>query len=138
VFALFGMLGCVLLLAKLFRRAAWLGNVAVGFMIGVGAAVAVAGALLGTLVPQTLAAAGPIEPGNLLPGFLILISMALVLVSFSYSRASPRSPMARVRELGRWVLHIALGATFALVFIAGASVLTGLLRDLVLLVSSNP
>ena len=61
VFGLFGLLGCVFLLAKIFPRTAWLGNVAVGTMLGVGAGVAIGGALFGTLLPQTSAAAGSLR-----------------------------------------------------------------------------
>jgi len=134
IFALFGLLGCVFLLAKLFRRAAWLGNVAVGYMLGAGAAVAVGGALLGTLASQTIAATTSLNPrvvglDGLLTHGLILLGTILVLLSFVYSRSSQRGALSLFRNLGRGVLSIAFGATFALVFIAGASVLTGLARD---------
>lgn len=137
LFALFGLLGCIFLMAKLFRRAAWLGNVAVGYMLGVGVAVAIAGALLGTLAPQTMAATASLNPGAVglggaLTNVLILGATVLTLLSFMYGRSPQRSPMNWIRSLGRGVLFIALGATFALVFIAGASVLTGLMRDLYL------
>jgi len=45
----------VLLLMKLSPRTAWLGTPSVAFLVGVGAAVAVGGAVMGTLIPQTQA-----------------------------------------------------------------------------------
>jgi hypothetical protein len=122
-FALFGLLGCVFLFAKLFRRAAWLGNVAVGYMIGVGAGVAVGGAILGTLGPQTRAAS-QLDFGNLLAGLLALGATLTALIAFTYNRAIWRGPIGWIGRMGQGALQIALGATFALVFIASASVLT--------------
>lgn len=121
-FALFALLGCVFLFAKLFRRAAWLGNVAVGYMIGVGAGVAIGGAILGTLGPQTQAA--QLDPDNFVPSLLALSATVTALIAFTYSRAAWRGPVGWIGRVGQGALQIALGATFALVFIAGASVLT--------------
>ena len=142
VFGWFGVLGCVFLIAKLLRRAAWLGNVAVGYMIGVGAGVAIGGALFGTLAPQALNAAVSLNPGALGPdgapigligtliNFLILVSTVATLIAFTYSRAAWRSPVGWIGMLGRGVLYVAFGAAFALVFIAGASVLTTWASDI--------
>ena len=125
VFGWFGVLGCVFLIAKLLRRAAWLGNVAVGYMIGVGAGVAIGGALFGTLAPQVLASTAS-GLGNL----LILVTTVATLIAFTYSRAAWRSPVGWIGTLGRGVLYVAFGAAFALVFIAGASVLTTWASDI--------
>jgi len=125
VFGWFGVLGCVFLIAKLLRRAAWLGNVAVGYMIGVGAGLAIGGALFGTLAPQVLASTAS-GLGNL----LILVTTVATLIAFTYSRAAWRSPVGWIGTLGRGVLYVAFGAAFALVFIAGASVLTTWASDI--------
>jgi len=133
VFGLFGLLGCVFLLAKIFPRTAWLGNVAVGTMLGVGAGVAVGGALFGTLLPQTSAAAGslgPREAGGIVIGLLLLASTVTTLLAFTYRSASRRTPLGAIGLIGRGFLYVALGATFALVFISGASVLVAWMRNL--------
>jgi hypothetical protein len=44
------------LLAKLSPRISWIGNFAMAVLVGVGAAAAVGGALIGTLLPQAQAA----------------------------------------------------------------------------------
>lgn len=133
-FGLFGVLGCVFMLAKLLRRAAWLGNVAVGYIIGAGVGTAVGGALIGTLVPQTLGSVLSVNPGTIGPvaalsNALIVVSSLTVLLAFAYSQGARRSVVGALGSLGRTFLHIALGATFALVFIASASVLSALVRD---------
>ena len=47
---------CVsLILAKLIPRISWIGNFAMAVLVGVGAATAIGGALLGTLIPQARA-----------------------------------------------------------------------------------
>ncbi len=133
-FGLFSLLGLVFLLAKLLRRAAWLGNVAVGYMLGVGAGVAVGGALFGALIPQTVAAAESLTTsGGILPGLLLLVSTVTTLMAFAYNRASRRSILGAIGSVGRGFLYVAFGATFALVFIAGASVLSGWVRDIFVL-----
>ena len=133
-FGLFGVLGCVFMLAKLLRRAAWLGNVAVGYLIGAGVGTAVGGALIGTLVPQTLGSVLPFNPdaigaGGVLSNALIVASSVTVLLAFAYSRGAQRGVVGALGSVGRIFLHVALGATFALVFIASASVLSALMRD---------
>ena len=136
VFGLFGLLGCVFLLAKVFPRTAWLGNVAVGYMLGVGAGVAIGGALFGTLLPQTSAAAASLRsPEGIVMGLLLLASTVTTLLAFTYRSASRRTPLGAMGLLGQGFLYVALGATFALVFISGASVLVAWVRDLYSFVS---
>jgi energy-converting hydrogenase Eha subunit E len=110
-------------------------------MLGVGAGLAVGGALFGTLAPQTLAASASLIPSAGGPvgawvNVLILISTVTTLVAFAYSRSVQRSAVGRIGALGRGLLHVAFGATFALVFIAGASVLSAWLRDFFLFLNS--
>lgn len=131
VFALFGWLGCIFLLSKLLKRAAGLGDVAVGYMIGVGTALALAGALVGTLGPQTLDAVAPLTQGGaIIPNVLVLISTLVVLLSFRYRRVAARSMAGYMTRLGHAFLYVAFGATFALVFIANASVLVSVVQSI--------
>ncbi len=55
VLTLLPLIGSVMLFMKLFRRTSRYGNIAIGFLVGVGAAVAIGGALQGTLFPQVQA-----------------------------------------------------------------------------------
>ena len=54
VFMLVPLLGAVLILMKISPRLAGMGRMAMAFMVGVGAAVTIAGALTGTLIPQVM------------------------------------------------------------------------------------
>ena len=80
------LLGALLLLKGIPRLSA-LGNVSMGFMLGVGAAVAISGALLGTLIPQmqTTATGISLKDGGvaLLNGGLILVGTLTSLFVFS-------------------------------------------------------
>ena len=53
------------LVTKLSPRIAWLGGFAMALMVGVGAATALSGAVIGTLIPQTRAAMDIVQPGPL-------------------------------------------------------------------------
>ena len=91
------ILGALLLL-KGFPRLSAVGNISMGFLLGVGAAVAVSGALLGTLIPQTQAVgAGVTLRTGLAPfldGLLMLVGTILALFAFS-----PRVRVGRAGEL---------------------------------------
>src|SRR5574339_273014 len=52
------------LLAKLSPRTSWMGNFAMAILVGVGAASAVGGALMGTLVPQAQTAMNEFDLGS--------------------------------------------------------------------------
>jgi hypothetical protein len=130
VIAGFGLIGCILLLLKLFPRFAGVGNIPMGYLIGVGAAVALGGALFGTFSPQIVAAAQ--VPAALtdkdvvvktLLGILALAGTLSTLISFGFYRATRGGILSGVNALGRFFLAISLGATFALVYVSSASLL---------------
>ncbi|HEX6269560.1 MAG TPA: hypothetical protein VFZ43_04945, partial [Anaerolineales bacterium] len=56
ILAIVPMLLGISLLAKLSPRISWIGNFAMAVLVGVGAASALGGAVLGTLIPQAQAA----------------------------------------------------------------------------------
>jgi hypothetical protein len=69
-----------LLLLKLIRPLAWLGNSAVALLVGVGAAVALIGAISGTLLPQ-ITAAYP----DAATGILVALLTVTVLLYFHFT-----------------------------------------------------
>src|SRR5215217_8090719 len=94
IFALIPLLLSVSLLAKFSPRIAWLGNVAMAVLVGVGASVAVGGALIGTLLPQAQAAMNAFDLGavlganplfRLVEGTVMLLGTVLTLASFHFS-----------------------------------------------------
>ncbi|HEX9012551.1 MAG TPA: hypothetical protein VF813_03510 [Anaerolineaceae bacterium] len=152
----------LLLLTKLIPRLARVGNISMAFLVGVGAAAVIGGAVLGTLIPQGAAAAGQFNvraaPGS--PGFLLLDALvALVgtiatLFYFYYgtrprpgvpagsgdsgesgeiSEISQRSrPVELAAQIGQVFLAITLGAVFAGVF---SSALAALIERLLAIFS---
>jgi hypothetical protein len=132
------------LLLKLSRQTAPLGNVTMGFVFGVGSAVAVGGAVLGTLLPQVVATAIPFSPAeapslvaeqgsalNVLAGLLIMIGTIATLLYF-YFDARPvaegeveRPAWIRISgRVGQAYLMIAFGSLFAGTIVASLALLT--------------
>jgi len=123
-----GALGGVLLLLKTMRVGQRVGGLVVAGMVGVGAAVAVGGALTGTLIPQAGAAMVsllPLEAGNRLveatvEGLFTVVGTLATLGFFWYGgRSEPgspvtRSPLARpVAAVGQLFIAVAFGALYA-------------------------
>lgn len=121
-----GLLGCFLISFKLWPRLASVGNVSVGYLVGVGAAVALGGALFGTLGTQVIATVvtqPSSSPGKVLLDILALGATLTTLISFGFYRVARGGVLSGVNALGRFFLSIALGATFALVYVASLSLL---------------
>jgi hypothetical protein len=124
------------LLAKLFPKLAWLGNFAMAILVGVGAATAVGGALLGTLIPQIGAAIDAVdvvstEPGaaffvqliqnadKLFEGVVMLIGTVFTLGYFQFTagRAADGTPKRNaVFEGVAWVGRLFIAVTFGVLF----------------------
>ena len=135
---------CLSLLAKLTPRISWIGNVAMAVLVGVGAAAAVGGALLGTLIPQarasmaafdfSSAASGVEAAGRLLEASVMLAGTTFTLASFHFSASrAPDGTAKRNRILdiiawvGRIFIAITLGVLFAGVYM---SALTAMIERL--------
>lgn len=129
----------VLLLFKGYPRQAYVGNVSMGYLIGVGAAVAMGGALLGTLAPQIAAtgrALGSTSLENLrfgiIDGLMIVVGTISTLVSFTFVRPTGwrrwdlwERVMSRVTQVGRVFLILALAVGFAGALTTSLSILIG-------------
>jgi len=125
------------LLAKPFPRIAWLGSFAMAVLVGVGAATALSGAVIGTMIPQSNAAMDAfVSPTflQLIEGVVMLAGTVLTLIYFQFSakRAADGSIRRNViLEIlawgGRIFIAITLGALFAGVYMAA---LTALLERL--------
>ena len=137
-----------LLLFKLSRPLAGLGNIATGYLIGVGLGVAAGGAVLGTLYAQSVSTAtlSGVRTDN--PLWLIIDSVILVfgtltvLLSFTFTATGRRGiggwAARLVRALsifGRGFVYVALGAAFAGVYAASVAVLAGQAQTLVIQVA---
>ena len=124
------------------------GNVAVAYLVGVGAAAAVGGAVQGTIFPQTLATmdafnfslmrARGVGAGEfLVTGIFMLLGTVSTLAYFHFS-ARPRRdrPPARPRwieglaKVGEGFIAVTFGALFAGVYLAAASALASSISTL--------
>jgi hypothetical protein len=118
----------VLLLFKV--RTAWspLGNLSVAFLFGVGSALALGGALDGTLLPQLAATLVPLDS---LENVLLVVGTLGALLSFRFVQPTTTRLGARAVEalgrgwgtLGRWFVWMALGALFANIAVSRITIL---------------
>lgn len=135
----------LLLLTKPSKTLSWLGNLSVAVLIGVGAALAIGGAIMGTLLPQADAAANVnhyvTRYGSglgILSGIVVLLGTIGVLIHFNFG-SGEGGPVARLRSglvktwgaLGRWFILIAFAAILATTFLSRLSFLAGRIQFLI-------
>jgi hypothetical protein len=132
------------LFAKLIPRLAWIGSFAMAVLVGVGAAAALGGALIGTLLPQAQAAINGFDLRSagggvnaflqVIQGGVMLLGTVFTLASFHFSagRAADGAPQRnRIIEGIAWVGRIFIAITFGVLF-AGVymSALTAMIERL--------
>ena len=148
------VLWIVLLSMKLFPKTARIGNPAAGLLVGVGAAVAVSGAIQGTLVPQLTASGEYFAPGLMkqaiglgqygtvlgyfLRGLVVLVGTIATLAHFHFgaqpapNQIPTRKPFIEViSKVGQVFVAIAFGVIFAGIYSAA---LTALIERLVFII----
>jgi hypothetical protein len=120
----------LLLIAKLLPRFSFLGNFSMAYLVGAGAAVAVGGAVMGTLVSQTGALISPFDlsaSANPIPqiaeGAFILVGTLATLFYFQFSarvqanQTVHRSqPIEIIGKIGQAFIAVTFGALLAGVF----------------------
>lgn len=109
----------LLLLLKSSPRLGRLGNIAIAFLIGVGTAVALVGAVAGTLLPLAATTSSGVRV-DVLNGFLAFLGVASTLVYFHYlARRKPDGSTGRglvvrvISAVGQGFIVITLGALYA-------------------------
>ena len=135
---------CLSLLAKLIPRISWIGNIAMAVLVGVGAAAAVGGALLGTLIPQARASMAAFDVRSaasgadaflgLVEGIVLLAGTTFTLASFHFSASRAPDGTAKrnrileiIASVGRIFIAITFGVLFAGVYM---SALTAMIERL--------
>ena len=131
----------ILLLAKLFPRYSRLGNISMGFLVGVGAAVMMGGAVKGTLIDQTTGAiagvtgitsshSSNISVFRIAEALTLLIGTISTLIYFQFSAkkvAGEESKRSKTIELiskiGGVFIAITFGALYVGVYSASLSAL---------------
>ncbi len=106
----------LLLLTRISGRQhwSWLANLPLALLFGVGTAMAVGGALVGTLAPQILATIRPSgsDIAQILGAVLLVIGVVLTLCYF-YFTIPTHTPSGRLvmlgARIGRWLLMLAFG-----------------------------
>ena len=136
VFIIPPLVGGALLLTKISPRMASLGTLPMAYLVGVGAAVAVGGAVFGTLIGQVAGTARTIAVSGV-EGFIVLVGTICTLAYFQFSgSARPGQTMLRqplvegLATAGQVLVGITLGALFAGVY---AAALTALMERLAFL-----
>lgn len=127
----------ILLLIKGFRKHAYIGNFSVAFIVGVGVAVALSGALTGTMIPQIGATGRALHSESAevskLDGLLIVAGTICTLMAFNFAVSKQQglgglwSKMLRALGwMGRvFFLTVALGVAFAGALTASLSIFIG-------------
>jgi hypothetical protein len=137
----------VTLFAKLFPRTSWIGNFAMALLVGVGAAAALGGALLGTLIPQAQAAMDAFDLGGVsgleIPlrlgeAVVMLVGTTVTLATFQFGakRAADGTPKRNillewVAWLGRLFIAITLGVLFAGAYMAALTAMIERLSSII-------
>lgn len=122
VFLVIPLVLSVSLLAKLSPRISWIGSFAMALLVGVGAATALSGAVVGTLIPQSRAAMNAFASLNvfdLLEGVVMLAGTVLTLIYFHFSakRAADGSVKRNVIiEILAWGGRVFIAITFGVLF----------------------
>jgi hypothetical protein len=135
------LLGSLLLLFKIFPRLSHLGQLPVAYLVGVGAAVAIGGAVLGTLLPQVNATfngfdlvsagvSGLDTAFTFFNGVMVLLGVIGTLAYFHFGATQKadgsvqRNPMINILAwVGRVYIAITFGVLFAGVYMAALTAL---------------
>ena len=133
-----------LLMMKISPRLSWLGGPAVGYLVGASAAVAIGGAVLGTIFPQVLAGAelfdwqqgaNPLQ--SLFNGVVMLIGTIATLAYFHFgARRQEDGSVKRsgwieaIAWVGKLFVALTLGVLFAGVYAAALSALVERIQSL--------
>ena len=140
-----------LLLMKMSPRLSWLGGPAMGYLVGAGAAVAIGGAVLGTIFPQVGAAAEPfdviglsqrgINPlPSLFNGVVMLVGTVGTLAYFHFGARRKDDGSVKRNGLveafawvGKFFVALTLGVLFAGVYAAALAALIERIHSLLTL-----
>jgi hypothetical protein len=129
------LMGSLMILMKISPRLAGVGRFAMAFIVGVGAAVTVVGALRGTLIPQFAGTINAFDPNLrlfsvLFDGSAILLGTVFTLIYFHFgAQTKPDGSVRRfgfievLAWLGRFFVGVTLGTVFAGVYAAALTAL---------------
>jgi len=137
------LMGLGLFFFKSIHRFAYVGNYFIAYLIGVGTAVALYGAFMGTLVPQVEATSQALSLGSpdlpdIVRGLLIVSGTVFTLMAFHFTAHKQQGlagVWARVvggmGKVGRWFLLVTFGVAFAGALTASLSIFIGRIQYLI-------
>ncbi|MBN2256598.1 MAG: hypothetical protein JW704_02090 [Anaerolineaceae bacterium] len=126
-----GLLMCILLCAKLIPRLTRVGNLPMAYLVGIGGAIVIGGAVTGTIIPQFIdtfdmawiyikAGADSSAWSPVISGALILIGVQATLIYFHYGARKKQDGKINRRKLievisgiGQIFIAISLGSIFS-------------------------
>ncbi len=134
-----------LLLFKGVPQQAYVGNLSVAYLVGVGAAVALGGALLGTLGPQIAATGRALAPASLqgfrlglIDGLMVVVGTVCTLLTFTFIQPKGQGEwglwgriLGGVTQAGRAFLIIVVGVAFAGALTASLSIFIGRMQYII-------
>lgn len=127
IFAILFLILGVLMLTKISPRLNKLGNPAIAYLVGVGAAAAIGGAVVGTIFPQVSASMSVFVENNIFDAFWILVGTLTTLLYFQFGirrknseDEEPQRPiwMETIGKVGQFFIAVTFGALFSGVYLA--------------------
>lgn len=126
----------ILLFFKASGRFVGLGNLGLMVVLGIGAGLALWGAISGTLFPLALETIRQFTPQNVVDGLVGLVGTVTVLVYFTYlgvrragGEVEQILPVRVTGWIGQAFVMITLGATYGLLILSALTVLTGVIAQ---------
>lgn len=120
----------IMLMMKATTRFSSLGSPVMAYLVGVGAASAVGGAIMGTVIPQLNASINAFTEVNFLDAAIVLLGTIFTLLYFNFAHRSEKAVtssggnwMSRFAWVGRLFIAITFGALFAGVYMAAVNAL---------------
>jgi CDP-diglyceride synthetase len=127
IFAILFLILGALMLTKISPRLNKLGNPAIAYLVGVGAAAAIGGAVVGTIFPQTSASINVFVENDIFDAFWILVGTLTTLLYFHFGIRRknseddlPQRPawLDMIGNVGQFFIAVTFGALFSGVYLA--------------------
>ena len=152
----FPLAGILMILMKVLPRLSGISRFAMAFIVGAGAAVTIAGALRGTLIPQVEGTVNSIPRMNnpadlaqnfnvMVNGVAILLGTALTLIYFHFGARTQQDGSVRrmgiiemLAWFGRFFIGVTLGVVFAGVYSAALTALIERISSMINLFGNIP
>jgi hypothetical protein len=132
VLALIPVLLFLFLLLRIGERTAFLSKITIAFMLGVGTAVALGGAVIGTLIPQIRSTSLAGDTLGLISGLIVVVGTIATLIYFQFwlrgrsaSGDAQRAALMRIAgQIGQGFLMLTFGVIYGGMILSGIVILS--------------